>query len=53
LDEVPREVLEKLKVHFVETVDGVLELALLGQPPKARGPAPRSGAKERRAATRT
>jgi len=53
LDEVPQEVMEKLKVHFVESVDAVLELALVGQPPKARGPVPRSGAKERRTATRT
>ncbi len=52
LAEVPREVREKLKVHWVSTADEVLELALVGQPPKTRRILAKSArVRERRTAT--
>ncbi len=54
LEEVPQEVREKLTVHWVSTADDVLELALVGQPPKTRRlPAKSARVRERRSATRT
>jgi ATP-dependent Lon protease len=38
LEEVPREVLDKLSIHYVESIDQVLQLALAKQPsPQASG----------------
>jgi ATP-dependent Lon protease len=54
LDEVPREVREKLEVHCVESVEEVLEVALMEKPPRARRAEPKlSGTRDRRAASRT
>lgn len=58
LEEVPREVLDKLSIHYVESIDQVLQLALVKQSSPRSSDSPvvhgsRTRARERRPVARS